>query len=110
MPRPRRVRGSALALRWAAVVAIALAALLYYRPIRAYFETRATLASRSAEVRSLRIENAKLEARLAASNSLSVIERDARRLGYVKPGEHLYIVHGVESWRAQRRASLRRDG
>ena len=23
---------------------------------------------------------------------------EARRLGYVRPGEHLFIVHGVREW------------
>ncbi len=25
---------------------------------------------------------------------------EARRLGYVRPGEHLFIVHGVKEWLA----------
>jgi hypothetical protein len=27
--------------------------------------------------------------------------REARRLGYVAPGERLYIVKGIKSWRRQ---------
>jgi cell division protein FtsB len=106
----RRPARSTLALRWAAVGALALVGLLYYRPLRAYLHTRGTLNARHAEVRGLQAQKSSLERRLNVSTSLAALEREARRLGYVKPGEHLYIVKGIGAWRKQLKASLRSHG
>jgi cell division protein FtsB len=110
MPRPRKAASSTFALRWAGVAVLALVALLYYRPLRAYVDTHGSLDARGAEVRALETENKRLEHRLAASTSLATLEREARRLGYVKPGEHLYIVQGLAEWRRHLRATLRGHG
>jgi cell division protein FtsB len=107
MARPAR---STLALRWAAVGALALVSLLYVHPLRAYLETRHALDERRAEVRALEAQKHELEHRLAVSASLTALEREARRLGYVRPGEHLYIVKGIGEWRRRLRASLRGRG
>ena len=109
MPRRPSIR-PAYTLRWAGVAVLALVALLYYRPLSAYVSTRHALDHRSADVRSLAAQNDRLEHRLAAANTVPVLEREARRLGYVKPGEHLYIVQGIEQWRRRLRATLRGDG
>ena len=45
-----------------------------------------------------------LDHRIALSGEEVFIEREARRLGLVRPGERLFIVKGVE---ARRKASLR---
>src|ERR687888_299415 len=97
-PRRRRPPASKLVLRWAAVAALALVAFLYYRPLHAYFSTRNALAQRSAEVSRLRTEHRRLAHLLAESTSMEALERDARRLGLVKPGEQLFIVKGIGSW------------
>jgi cell division protein FtsB len=110
VPRATKIRRPSIALRWAAVAALVVVGLLYYRPLRAYVDTRATLVSRTAEVRALEAENRKLEARVVAARGQPEIERQARRLGFVKPGEHLYIVQGIGKWQARLRASLRRHG
>jgi cell division protein FtsB len=78
---------------------------LYYKPVRTYFETRHSLAGRAAEVRELAAERAALRRRLAARRSNEALIRAARRLGYVAPGEHLYIVKGIGAWRRHRTAS-----
>lgn len=106
MSRPR----PGFALRWASVGVLALVALLYYRPLRTYVDTHRTLSARRAEVRSLSAQNHLLERRVAASGSLAALEREARRLGYVKPGEHLFIVQGISEWQKRLRATLRRHG
>jgi cell division protein FtsB len=110
MSRRRRPARSTVALRWAAVGALALVGLLYYRPLHAYVHTHRTLSERRSEVQALQAQKHSLERRLAVSTSLTALEREARRLGYVKPGEHLYIVKGIGRWRAQLRASLRGRG
>jgi cell division protein FtsB len=108
--RRRRPARSTLALRWAGVAALALVGLLYYRPLKAYVSTHKAVAERRAEVRALQAQKQALAHRLAVSASLPALEREARRLGYVKPGEHLYIVKGIGEWRKELKARLGRDG
>jgi hypothetical protein len=36
---------------------------------------------------------------LRASTSIAALAREARRLGYVRPGEHLFIVKGIAAWK-----------
>ena len=88
---------------------VALATYLYYQPLATYFETRNDLAARRAEVETLRITKTSLELRLTNSTSLAATQREARRLGYVLPGEQLFVVKGIPEWRRVQR-SLRGDG
>jgi cell division protein FtsB len=110
MARGRRPPRSTLFLRWAGVGALALVGLLYYRPLRTYVHTHKALDARRAEVRTLEAQKRSLEHRLALAGSLTALQREARRLGYVKPGEQLYIVKGIGAWRRQLRATLRSHG
>ncbi|HET7566995.1 MAG TPA: septum formation initiator family protein [Gaiellaceae bacterium] len=91
--------------RWVAVGALVLVALLYYRPMRAYLDARGQRAAHEAAVQRLQDEHATLQRRLAASSSLAVLAREARALGYVRVGEHLFIVKNLEQWRRKQRAS-----
>jgi hypothetical protein len=88
---------------------VGLAAYLYYQPLASYFETRNDLASRRAEVDMLRIAKSGLELRLANSTSLEATQLEARRIGYVLPGEQLFVVKGIPDWKQQQR-TLREDG
>jgi cell division protein FtsB len=112
----RRVRGrrSAVLLRWSVLAAAGFIAFLYYQPVSSYFETRSSLERRAAEVRQLREERSRLEARLADSTTVTALSREARRMSLVRPGERLFIVKGVQQWRrAQARqsgATIGRDG
>ena len=107
--RKRRPRRAVLVRRWLGVGALLLIALLYYRPLRTYVETRQILADRTADVRQLRSARRELERRVADSATEAALVREARRLGLVKPGERLFIVKGIEAWqRAQR--TIARDG
>jgi hypothetical protein len=85
---------------------LVLVALLYYRPLNAYMHARGELGQRREVVRGLRADKALLEERLSSSTSLATLAREARALGYVRPGEHLYIVKGINAWRARERSSL----
>jgi len=85
-------------------------AFLYYRPLASYVETRAQLQTRKAEVVALRAEKSRLERRLARTTSLVVLAREARRIGYVKPGERLFIVKGLPAWRQADTATVSGDG
>jgi cell division protein FtsB len=108
--RRRRPSRSSLVLRWAAVAALAVCAFLYYRPIRSYLETREALEGRRADVRTLRAERQALERRVAFSVSERALALEARRLGFVKPGERLFIVKGIDDWRRRHRATIGRGG
>jgi cell division protein FtsB len=105
----RRLRRGVLVRRWLGVGALCLVALLYYRPLRTYVDTRDTLAKRSVQVASLRGERQRLERKLADATGDAALVREARRLGLVKSGERLFIVKGARAWEQARR-SIRRHG
>ncbi len=105
----KRPSKSRLALRWLGAGVLCLAAFLYYRPARTYFETRHALAKRSAEVQKLAAQKRRLERLVAASTSNAALAREARRLGLVKPGEQLFIVKGIAKWQ-RRHGYARGDG
>ncbi len=88
---------------WVLLVLVAIG-FLYYRPLEKWRETRAELAGRQAEVRSLRAERHRLEMRLTRAESVEALGREARRIGYVRPGERLFIVKGIAAW--QRRNAV----
>ena len=107
MPRKgRRASRSIVLRRWLAVGALLLFALLYYRPLKAYVDARGEQSKRQAVVQQLQAEKARLEHRLGTSMSLATLSHEARALGYVRPGEHLYIVRGIDQWRKRQRASM----
>jgi cell division protein FtsB len=97
-------------LRWLAVATLAVVALLYYRPLKSYVETKATLEERQAEVRSLRVQREELARRLAEAETPEALVRRARRLGLIRPGERLFIVKGIEDWRAKAKTRIGDDG
>jgi hypothetical protein len=96
--------------RWLAVGALVLVGLLYYRPLKAYVDAQGQLAQRRAVVARLGREKANLERRLGASTSVATIAREARAIGYVRPGEHLFIVKDIDVWRKRLVASLQPHG
>jgi cell division protein FtsB len=100
--RSRRPPPAALARRWLGLMTIIVVAYLYYHPLRTYFETRSDVAARRAEVARLAEQRRELQRRVAASTRVDALAREARRLGYVRPGEHLFIVKGIQAWRAGR--------
>ena len=95
---------------------VVLVGFLYYRPLTSYLETRRDVDKRRADVVELRTERARLERRLARTTSVGALSREARRMGYVKPGEQLFIVKGIPQWRRARAergsgaSTLRGDG
>ncbi len=86
-----------------------LVALLYARPLRSYLGTKHDLASRSADVQALKAENLELQHRLADANTPQALQREARRLGLVRPGEKLFIVKGISAW-VHSRTTINRGG
>lgn len=88
-------------MRWLAVGIVGFVAFLYSQPLRSYFTAQKALEERTDEVRSLHREKQRLQRRLTASDTSEELARQARRLGYVKPGERLFIVKGLAAWRRQ---------
>jgi hypothetical protein len=88
--------------RWRLVVvaAVVLMAFFYYRPLKAYFDTR----------HALQAQKRRLQHRLAVSTSPDELELEARRLALVKPGERLFIVKGIAAWERRHGGSIRRGG
>jgi cell division protein FtsB len=100
--RRKRIPRRRFLVRWLVLGVFVFIAFLYSQPLRSYFETRDAVAKRSAEVRSLRAEKRMLERRLREGDTPEVLAREARRLWYVKPGERLFIVKGIDAWRRTR--------
>jgi cell division protein FtsB len=94
-------RHAAARIRWDRVGRIALlvvllgVVLLYVGPIRSYFSTWQESKTRAAEVAKLEGENARLRERRDELRNPRALEREARRLGMVKPGERAYVVEGL---------------
>lgn len=71
----------------------------YYHPLRSWIQTRDQLSARRAEVSRLAAEKRALQDRLTFSASSDALAREARRLGFILPGEHLFIVKGIKAWK-----------
>jgi len=96
--RSKRPPATTIARRWLAVLLIAMIGYAYYHPLRSWLGTRSELHSRSAEVAELAAQKRELAERLRAGATLDSLARQARQLGYIKAGEHLFIVKGIKAW------------
>jgi cell division protein FtsB len=100
-PRPRVVAGGGRAIRWDRVGRVALLVVLfgvvalYVGPSISFLHTYREAQARRGEVRQLQQENTRLRARRTALKDPRTLEREARRLGLVKPGERPFIVKGL---------------
>jgi cell division protein FtsB len=90
-------------MRWLVLGVALLVCFLYYRPLSTYMETKRELDGRAAEVRELEAELKALQRKLAVARQPDALERQARRLGLVRPGERLFVVKGVQAWRRSQR-------
>jgi len=109
-PQKQRVRfrSPLSARKWIALCVLALVGFLYYRPLTSYLEARDRVAARSAEVEALQAKRRALERRLRERATDAELIQEARQLGYVRPGERLFIVKGIRAWqlaRARERAA-----
>ncbi|HEY8638213.1 MAG TPA: septum formation initiator family protein [Solirubrobacteraceae bacterium] len=88
-------------IRWDRVGRVALLCvlcglvLLYVGPARSYWHTLGQAKQKRAEVQRLEREHSYLEARRRALAQPGELEREARKLGYVKPGERAYVIEGL---------------
>jgi cell division protein FtsB len=102
--RPRRLSRPARALRWIGLVIILAVAVGYVQPLRAYRDAIADVAAQKAQIDRIERTNAALEQQIEETETPEFVEREARKLGLVKPGERLFIVTGVDEWKHDRRA------
>lgn len=88
-------------VRWDRVGRVALllvllgVIMLYVNPLRTYVSTWREKGRRDAEVTRLERENAQLRQRQRDLNDPRALERDARSLGMVRPGERAYVIEGL---------------
>ncbi len=68
---------------------------LYVQHALAYFSTRSQADEQQAIVSRLERENAALSREQQALNDPATIQRDARALGMVLPGERPYVITGL---------------
>lgn len=109
--RSRKPPRSRYVMRWIGLAAIVLVAFLYVRPLRSYVDTKRELTGRSADVQALKAEKRELQHKLAQSSTGEALVEQARRLGYVRPGERLYIVKGISAWvHSKERATIDKGG
>jgi len=78
---------------------VVLIALLYAGPLRSFYDKRELVRSEHVRVALLRSQHDALTQKLKSARKAKAIERAARRLFYIKPGERLYIVTGIDAWR-----------
>jgi cell division protein FtsB len=81
------------------IVVVVVVGFLYYRPLSTYLETRDQLAARRAEVATLKAQKTQVDAAVLRAQSLDALARQARRIGRVRPGEQLFIIKGIKTWR-----------
>jgi cell division protein FtsB len=101
----RRNIGGPIARRWFALGALVLVGLLYYRPLHDYFDARSQQTAQLTAVQKLERKHAALEKRLRHASSDAALAAAARTLGYVLPGEHLFIVKDIPQWRRRHHAA-----
>jgi len=81
--------------RWALLALVAVLLLLYVNPVRSYFATTARAGEEKAKVSQLQAEHARLVQRRKALQTPGAVEVEARKQGYVKPGEKAFVVSGL---------------
>ena len=86
-------------IRWDRVGRIALVLVLfgvmvsYLNPMVNLLEAWQGSKSSDQELAQLKQQKVELTQQLREASSPAALEREARRLGMVKPGEHAYVVH-----------------
>src|SRR3954466_3087637 len=90
-------------VRWDRVGRVALLCVLvgivalYIGPARSYWTALGESKTKSAEVGKVDAAHARLKARKRALSQPDTLEREARKLGYVLPGEKAYVMEDLPS-------------
>jgi cell division protein FtsB len=85
--------------RLVGLAVIAAIAFAYVQPIRAYMAAQDDIEAHRAQRSALLRQQAALRHDLAQVETDAFVEREARRIGLVHPGETLYVVQGVQKWK-----------
>ena len=91
---PSRIRWDKLG-RIALVLVLFFVLVSYLNPLVNLLQAWQGSKSSEAELGRLKQERVALREQLHEVSGPAALEREARRLGMVKPGEHAYIVHGL---------------
>jgi cell division protein FtsB len=101
-PRRRvRRRAGQSRIRWDKLGRIALVLVLfvvlisYLNPLMNLLQAWQGSKASDQQLAQLKRERLELTQQLREVSSPAALEREARRLGMVQPGEHAYIVHGL---------------
>jgi cell division protein FtsB len=78
--------------RVALLVVLGVILLLYIRPVYHWVQQRNTAAHSRADLQRLQEEHDRLGRRLRALTGPGAIDREARSMGMVKPGERPYVI------------------
>jgi len=100
---PRRVRRRVgpSRIRWDRVGRVALVLVLfgvmvsYLNPLVSLFQAWQGSKASDHQLSQLKQEKVQLQAQLRTASSPATLEREARKLGMVRPGEHAYAVKGL---------------
>ena len=103
---PARIRWDRVG-RVALLLVLLLIVYLYVGPVRSWWSTWQDSKAKQAAVTRLERDNAQLRARKAALQTPEALEREARRMGMVRPDERPFVVRGLPNERRPRRQSLR---
>lgn len=104
LPRPRLIEGRPVGyvgIRWdrigrfVVLGVCVLVVLLYLRPLAAILSARGEATARQVELTKLQREHDLLTKRGEALKNPAALEREARSLGMVRPGEKAYVVNGL---------------
>jgi hypothetical protein len=79
-------------LFWLGAAVVCAIGVAYVQPVRAYFDTQDDVARSRAERTALLREQGDLRHQVALAGTDAFMEREARKLGLVLPGEELFIV------------------
>jgi cell division protein FtsB len=91
---PARIRWDRVG-RVALLLVLVLIVYLYVGPVRSWWSTWQDSKAKQAQVTRLERENATLRARRAALRTPQALEREARKMGMVRPDERPFVVKGL---------------
>ena len=91
---PSRIRWDKLG-RIVLVLVLFFVLVSYLNPLVNLVQAWQGSKSSNAQLAQLKQERLQLKEQLRDVSSPAALEREARRLGMVQPGEHAYIVHGL---------------
>jgi cell division protein FtsB len=104
MAQRRRVRKRVgpSRIRWDRVGRVALVLVLfgvmvsYLNPLMNLLQAWQGSQASEQQLAQLKEEKVELTQQLREVSSPATLEREARKLGMVRPGEHAYVVHGLD--------------